>query len=94
MIGLNFAPKAEKSGRCITIEAAHTIAQSVPDRVVKVGVFLQNTIEEMIECIRLVPLDAIQVHDTLTINMVQDIQRECGPIGIIKALFQNNIATY
>jgi phosphoribosylanthranilate isomerase len=58
-IGFNFYPR---SPRYIGIETARAIARSLPDAVLKVGVFVEPSEEEAQRAIDDVPLDVIQLH--------------------------------
>ena len=58
-IGLNFY---RKSPRFITSQVAQRIAQALPDSVLKVGVFVEPSEEELQEMIRKVSLDVVQLH--------------------------------
>jgi phosphoribosylanthranilate isomerase len=58
-IGLNFYAS---SPRGISISAAHDIASALPDDVLKVGVFVEPSIEEVQAAIDEVPLDVVQLH--------------------------------
>jgi phosphoribosylanthranilate isomerase len=77
-IGLNFYPK---SPRCCTIETAQKIAEATPPWVVKVGVFVNATAEEIRAAATKVPLDVIQLHGTET----PDTLRSLRPLPFIKA---------
>ncbi len=58
-IGLNFYPK---SPRFLSLEAAHQIARSLPDTVLKVGVFVEPSAADLQRAIDHVPLDVVQLH--------------------------------
>ncbi len=58
-IGFNFYPK---SSRFISLELAHKIARILPDTVLKVGVFVEPSQEELRLAIDQVPLDVVQLH--------------------------------
>ena len=58
-IGLNFYLK---SPRCLSLEAAHQIALSLPDTVLKVGVFVEPSADDLLQAIDRVPLDVVQLH--------------------------------
>ena len=58
-IGLNFYPK---SPRFLSLEAAHHIARSLPDTVLKVGVFVEPSAADLQRAIDHVPLDVVQLH--------------------------------
>ncbi len=58
-IGFNFYPK---SPRFISLDLAHRIAATLPDTVLKVGVFVEPSEAELQESIDCVPLDVVQLH--------------------------------
>jgi phosphoribosylanthranilate isomerase len=58
-IGLNFIAG---SSRCLAIEQAAAITAELPARIIKVGVFVGRSAEEMLAIARLAGLDAIQLH--------------------------------
>lgn len=58
-IGFNFYAR---SPRFITLEAAHHIARRLPDTVLKVGVFVEPSEDELRLAIDHVPLDVVQLH--------------------------------
>lgn len=57
-IGFVFAPSKRK----VTVAKAHELAKEVPPRVLKIGVFVNPTKEELITALKEVPLDYIQYH--------------------------------
>ncbi len=57
-IGFVFAP----SSRRVTVEQAKELAQKIPSGVLKVGVFVNPTREEVARAFREVPLDLVQYH--------------------------------
>lgn len=57
-IGFVFA----KSKRQVTVEQAKVLAQSIPEPIQKVGVFVNETVENMLHIAKEVPLDVIQLH--------------------------------
>src|ERR1700722_10912265 len=58
-IGFVFYPK---SPRHITAETAQAIAKKVPPRIQKVGVFVNQTVEQVRDTVKLVGLTAVQLH--------------------------------
>lgn len=58
-IGLNFIAG---SSRCLTVKQAATIAARLPQGIVKVGVFVGRTADEMLTIAEQVGLDLIQLH--------------------------------
>ena len=57
-VGFVFA----KSGRQVTVEQAKLLATVIPSGVLKIGVFVNETLEEVERIAREVPLDVIQLH--------------------------------
>ena len=58
-LGFNFY---RKSPRFVTVEQARAIAASLPDTIVRVGVFVNETAEAITEIAGRVPLDVAQLH--------------------------------
>jgi phosphoribosylanthranilate isomerase len=58
-LGFNFY---SGSPRCISMETARCIASRLPDSVLKVGVFVEPSAEELRRAIDYVPLDVVQLH--------------------------------
>jgi phosphoribosylanthranilate isomerase len=77
-VGLNFVPT---SPRRVSPEAARQIAQSLPGRVCKVGVFVNADLTDMVRIAAEVGLDALQLHGD---EPPEDIGR-LGPISLIRA---------
>lgn len=75
-IGFVFAP----SKRQITPDAAAQIARTLPKHVKKVGVFVNETAENMIETAERVGLDVIQLHGDESASVVEQL-----PYQVIKA---------
>ncbi|WP_100012219.1 phosphoribosylanthranilate isomerase [Lentibacillus sediminis] len=75
-IGFVFAP----SKRQITPEKAATIAASLPSSVRKVGVFVNEDLEQMIETAEQVGLDVLQLHGDEPAEMIEQL-----PYPTIKA---------
>ncbi|MEQ8665030.1 MAG: phosphoribosylanthranilate isomerase [Rhodospirillales bacterium] len=59
MVGFNFFPK---SPRYVDPDTAGGLAGRVPDRVIKVGLFVEPTDDELAAMLTRVPLDMIQLH--------------------------------
>lgn len=70
-LGLNFVPS---SLRHVDIETAKKLADRVSGRVPLVGVFMNQTREEIEQILQKVPLDAIQLHG-------QESPEFCGRLG-------------
>lgn len=81
-IGLVFYPP---SPRHVSVDAAHEIAAALPPAVAKVGVFVDESIETVLETARGAGLTAVQLHGKETPAMVRDL-RAAG-LTVIKALF-------
>lgn len=62
-LGLNFYPR---SARYLTLEQARAISAAIPVSVLRVGVFVNPTWEELAAAAADVPLDIVQVHGTLS----------------------------
>ncbi len=69
-IGFVFAP----SSRRVTIEAAKKLAKQIPSNVLKIGVFVDATYEELERAFREVPLDYIQLHGNETPAFIEGLQ--------------------
>lgn len=65
-IGFVFA----SSKRKITVEKAHELAKSIPTSVLKIGVFVNPTQEEIKTAFYKVPLDIIQYHGSETVDFI------------------------
>lgn len=77
-IGFVFA----KSKRQVTVEQAKVLAQSIPEPIQKVGVFVNETVENMLHIAKEVPLDVIQLHGQETQQVVEALK----PYMTIKAI--------
>lgn len=66
-IGFVFAPSKRK----LTIEQARELAKEVPSNVLKIGVFVNPTEEELETAFREVPLDLVQYHGHETPEFIQ-----------------------
>lgn len=67
-IGFVFAP----SKRLISIEQAQKLAQYVPEGVLKIGVFVNPTAEELRAAVEGVPLDYVQYHGEETPDFIRE----------------------
>lgn len=76
-VGFVFA----KSKRQVTVAQATELAQYVPQHVLKVGVFVDEAVEVMLEIAKSVPLDVIQLHGHETNDIIQQL-----PYPTIKAV--------
>lgn len=68
-IGFVFAP----SSRRVTIESARELAQNIPKDILKIGVFVDASQEEIERTFREVPLDFIQLHGEETPEFIESI---------------------
>ncbi len=66
-IGFVFAP----SKRQISIEQAHQLAKEVPGEVLKIGVFVNPSVEELRAAVEGVPLDYVQFHGEETPEFIR-----------------------
>lgn len=66
-IGFVFAP----SKRQISIEQAHQLAKDVPEEVLKIGVFVNPSVEELRAAVEGVPLDYVQFHGEETPEFIR-----------------------
>ena len=80
-IGFVFA----KSRRQVTVEQAKELATAVPSNVLKIGVFVNEALEEVERIAREVPLDVVQLHGDEDSDYVQRLS-----LPIIKALSIRN----
>lgn len=67
-IGFVFAP----SKRLVSIAQAHELAKHVPDGVLKIGVFVNPTAEELRTAVESVPLDYVQYHGEEAPNFIRE----------------------
>ena len=58
-VGFVFYPR---SPRYVTAEIAHSIAKNLPSRIQKVGVFVNETVEQVRNTVKLAGLNAVQLH--------------------------------
>ena len=82
-IGLNFAPL---SRRRVTQETAREIASACPAGLLKIGVFVDASIGEMIDCCESVPLDLVQLHGSESWQIYDELFGLLGPGKIVRAL--------
>lgn len=65
-IGFVFAP----SKRRVTIEEAQALAEIIPSEIQKVGVFVNESYENIITIAKRIPLDVIQLHGQESLELV------------------------
>jgi phosphoribosylanthranilate isomerase len=58
-LGFIFYPK---SSRCVSVETANSIAATVPQQMEKVGVFVNETVNQVRDAVKQVGLTAVQLH--------------------------------
>lgn len=80
-LGFNFY---EKSPRYITPETAKGIIDQLPENVLKVGVFVNELLENIIQIVETAGLEAIQLHGEETPGFVSELKTRTG-LEIIKA---------
>jgi len=80
-LGFNFY---EKSPRYILPEKAREIIDQLPSEVLKVGVFVNESLDKIIEIAETANLDAIQLHGEETPEFVREIKAKTN-LEIIKA---------
>lgn len=68
-IGFVFAP----SRRRVTIEEARKLAQDIPQNVLKIGVFVNASREELERAFKEVPLDFVQLHGEETPEFIESL---------------------
>lgn len=68
-IGFVFAP----SRREVTVEQAQKLAKLIPSSVLKIGVFVDETKEQLVKIFNEVPLDYIQYHGDETPAFIQQV---------------------
>lgn len=68
-IGFVFAP----SRRRVTIEEARKLAQDIPQNVLKIGVFVNASREELERAFKEVPLDFVQLHGEETPKFIESL---------------------
>ncbi|MEP6904217.1 MAG: phosphoribosylanthranilate isomerase [Actinomycetota bacterium] len=80
-LGFNFY---EKSSRYISPENAREIIEQLPTEILKVGVFVNENLEKIIEIARLAKLDALQLHGEETPEFARELKQKTN-LEIIKA---------
>ncbi len=81
-LGFNFY---EMSPRYLTPENASSIAGKLPVNALKVGVFVNHTVERILKIVDVVGLNAIQLHGDEDAAFISTIRKRSG-VTIIKAL--------
>jgi len=80
-LGFNFYPK---SPRYISPNKAREIVEQLPKEVLKVGVFVNESLKEIVEIARVAKLDAVQLHGEETPEFVRELKAKTN-LEIIKA---------
>ncbi len=80
-LGFNFY---EKSPRCITPENAREIIEQLPPENLKVGVFVNEDLEKIVEIAEIAKLDALQLHGEETPEFARELKAKTN-LEIIKA---------
>lgn len=81
-VGLVFYPK---SPRFVTMEAARVVCAALPASVAKVGVFVDEPMDVIIEAVRACGLTAVQLHGGESPQLVKQLTDQF--INVIKALY-------
>lgn len=81
-LGFNFYPR---SPRYIEPSAAAKIVALLPEDVLRVGVFVNETVERIVEIAKIVGLNALQLHGDETPEFVAELRQRLDLV-IIKAL--------
>ena len=80
-LGFNFY---EKSPRYIAPENAAEIIKELPENILKVGVFVNETLEKIAEIAKIAGLDALQLHGEETPEFARQLKQKTN-LEIIKA---------
>jgi phosphoribosylanthranilate isomerase len=80
-LGFNFYPK---SPRFISPEIAREIIEQLPENILKVGVFVNESLEKIAETAETAKLDALQLHGEETPEFAKELKKQTK-LEIIKA---------
>ncbi len=80
-LGFNFY---EKSPRCIAPEKAREIIERLPPEVLKVGVFVNEDLEKIVEIAKIAKLNALQLHGEESPEYARELKQKTN-LEIIKA---------
>lgn len=81
-IGLNFY---SKSPRCVTRDVAARIAEITGDRVQRVGVFVNQSVDQIEELTNACRLTAVQLHGDETVAQVADLGKRLPSLPLLRA---------
>ena len=81
-IGFNFYPGSK---RYISPSDAALVSAQIPMRVEKIGVFVNSTLEEMLEIENEIQLDSVQLHGDESPEFIENVRAE-SEASIIKAV--------
>ena len=82
----------DKSPRCVDLGTARTIIESLPPFIDKVGVFVNETIEE-VQQVTAIGLTAIQLHGSETPDYCKELKKKAPLCSLIKAFRVGNEST-
>src|SRR5580765_130365 len=85
-LGFNFY---EKSPRFILPEKAAKISEWLPDEVMRVGIFVNASMEKIVETAKAADLNAVQLHGDESLEFVKQLKTATA-LEIIKALRVSN----
>ncbi len=80
-LGFNFY---EKSPRYIAPEKAREIIEQLPEKILKVGVFVNESLDKIVEIAKVAKLDALQLHGEETPEFARELKAKTN-LEIIKA---------
>lgn len=80
-VGLNFY---EPSPRYVSVERAMEIAEVLPETIVKVGLFVNSPVEQIVQTVERVPIDAVQLHGDEPPEFLGELRAE-GVVRLIRA---------
>ena len=75
----------EKSPRHVTMDQAARITQGLPRHILPIGVFVDNSLEDILEKVKRCALKGVQLHGKEPPDLVEQLKKE--HLFVIKALF-------
>jgi phosphoribosylanthranilate isomerase len=72
-MGFNFYPK---SPRCLDLESARDLAEKLPPFGLRVGVFVDAQFDEVMEAVKAMSLDTVQLHGDEPPEIAEDLREE------------------